>query len=277
MEREEEAYLALLASLLSRPPRDTRNAITRSIFGKQLTFDLSDGRLPVLTSKRLSIKNILGELLWFISGSTNTADLHARGIHFWDANASREFLDSRGLDYPEGELGPVYGRQWRKWTGADGGSVDQLAEVVRQLKKDPYSRRIVLSAWNVADLDKMALPPCHVLCQFYVDDGTLSCQLYQRSADVFLGLPFNITSYCLLTHILAHITGLKPGRFIHTLGDVHLYEVHQEAAIQQLARPGHPFPRIRFTRDFTIDDIKEEDVEVENYLCEPWIRAPMIA
>ena len=271
MEREEEEYLALLRELMAQPARDTRNAVTRSVFARQLSFDLRDGRLPMLTTKKMSLKMILGELLWFISGSTNVSDLHSRGVHFWDANSSREFLDSRGLDYPEGELGPIYGHQWRKWGN------DQLATIVRQLKEDPHSRRIILSAWNVSDLDKMALPPCHVLSQFYVSNGMLSCQLYQRSADAFLGLPFNITSYCLLTHILAHITGLKADRFIHTLGDVHLYDSHLEAATTQLDRSGYEFPRVSFLRDFTIDDIQDDDVIVTGYKSEGLLRAPLIA
>lgn len=221
---------------------------TRSLFGHQMRFDLTEG-FPLVTTKKVHVKSVIHELLWFLQGSTNVGYLNQNGVTIWD-----EWADARG------ELGPVYGRQWRSWPTADGRHIDQISHVVEAIKKNPDSRRHIVSAWNVGELDKMALPPCHCLFQFYVADGTLSCQLYQRSADVFLGVPFNIASYALLTLMVAQVTGLEPGTFVHSLGDVHLYENHIEQADAQLKRAPRPLPRmelnpdIRSLFDFVYDD-----------------------
>eukprot|EP00011_Vannellida_sp_DIVA3-517-6-12_P005517 CAMPEP_0114618676 /NCGR_PEP_ID=MMETSP0168-20121206/7821_1 /TAXON_ID=95228 ORGANISM="Vannella sp., Strain DIVA3 517/6/12" /NCGR_SAMPLE_ID=MMETSP0168 /ASSEMBLY_ACC=CAM_ASM_000044 /LENGTH=456 /DNA_ID=CAMNT_0001829821 /DNA_START=54 /DNA_END=1424 /DNA_ORIENTATION=+ len=289
---QEEPYLDLVRRvLLEGEVRGDRTGVgTRSLFGQRMVFDISDS-LPVITTKKVLVSKVLGELLWLISGSTAVADLQARGIHFWDANSSREFLDKRGLtDYKEGDLGPVYGFQWRHfgaaYAGCDadysGQGQDQLAEVVRLIREDPYSRRILLSAWNPQDLAKMALPPCHLLAQFYVrEDKYLDCQLYQRSGDLFLGVPFNITSYSTLTYMLAHITGYKPGRFTHVLGDAHVYLNHIEAANKQLARTPRPFPRLVFKgrengeKITEIDQFAQDDFILLDYHPCGFIRAPM--
>lgn len=223
---------------------------TRSLFGHQMRFDLTEG-FPLVTTKKVHVKSVIHELLWFLQGSTNVGYLNQNGVTIWD-----EWADARG------ELGPVYGRQWRSWPTADGRHIDQISHVVEAIKKNPDSRRHIVSAWNVGELDKMALPPCHCLFQFYVADGTLSCQLYQRSADVFLGVPFNIASYALLTLMVAQVTGLEPGTFVHSFGDVHLYENHIEQADAQLKRAPRPLPRmelnpdIRSLFDFVYDDFK---------------------
>lgn len=237
---------------------------TVSVFGHQMRFDLAES-FPLLTTKRLHLRSIIYELLWFLQGETNIRYLKENGVSIWD-----EWADDNG------ELGPVYGYQWRSWPTADGRHLDQISQVIEQLKKTPDSRRMIVSAWNVADLEKMALPPCHALFQFYVADGKLSCQLYQRSADIFLGVPFNIASYALLTLMVAQVTGLKPGEFIHTLGDAHLYLNHLEQTEQQLAREPYPLPQIKLNPAITsIFDFKYEDFELVNYQFHPHIKAPV--
>ncbi|GEM84348.1 MAG: thymidylate synthase [Meiothermus sp.] len=237
---------------------------TRSVFGYQMRFDLSQG-FPLVTTKKVHWKSVVYELLWFLRGETNIRFLRENGVTIWDEWANQE-----------GELGPVYGKQWRSWEGANGQTIDQMAWVVEEIKRNPDSRRLVVSAWNVADLPKMALAPCHILFQFYVAQGRLSCQLYQRSADIFLGVPFNIASYSLLTLMLAQVTGLEAGEFIHTLGDAHLYQNHFEQARLQLSREPRPLPTVRLNpavRDlfaFTF-----EDIVLENYHPHPRIAAPV--
>jgi thymidylate synthase len=237
---------------------------TFSVFGHQMRFDLGTG-FPVTTTKKLHLRSIIHELLWFLKGDTNVAYLKANKVSIWD-----EWADDNG------ELGPVYGKQWRSWACPDGRTVDQISQVVEMIRTNPDSRRLIVSAWNVADIDGMALPPCHCLFQFYVAEGRLSCQLYQRSADVFLGVPFNIASYALLTHMVAQVTGLRPGDFVHTLGDAHLYSNHIEQADLQLSRPPLALPKLELNpevRDlfaFTYDDIK-----LEGYEAHPHIPAPV--
>ncbi len=237
---------------------------TLSVFGHQMRFDLAEG-FPLVTTKRLHLKSIIHELLWFLMGDTNIAYLKANGVSIWD-----DWADEKG------DLGPVYGAQWRSWPARDGGTIDQIADVVERIRRTPDSRRLIVTAWNPADVEAMALPPCHCLFQFWVADGRLSCQLYQRSADIFLGVPFNIASYALLTHMMAHVTGLKAGEFIHTLGDAHLYRNHLEQADQQLMREPLPLPRLLLKRDVkTIDGFKYEDFEIVNYQAHPHIKAPV--
>ena len=237
---------------------------TRSIFGHQLRFDLGAG-FPLVTTKRVAFRLIVHELLWFLSGSTNIKYLTDHNVHIWD-----EWADESG------ELGPVYGSQWRSWPAPGGGSIDQISQVMRRIKDDPNSRRHIVSAWNVAEVDSMALPPCHALFQFYVADGRLSCQLYQRSADLFLGVPFNIASYALLTLMMAQVCDLAPGDFVHTFGDAHLYDNHVAQADKQLAREPLPLSKVRLNPDvkdlfaFTIDDI-----ELIDYSCHGTIKAPI--
>jgi thymidylate synthase len=237
---------------------------TRSIFGHQTRYDLAAG-FPVLTTKKLHLKSIIIELLWFLRGDTNIAYLHQHGVTIWDEWANAQ-----------GELGPVYGRQWRSWPDGKGGQIDQIAKLVEGIVKNPNSRRHIVSAWNPAEVDEMALPPCHCLFQFHVANGRLSCQLYQRSADIFLGVPFNIASYALLTMMVAQVTGLKAGDFIHTLGDAHLYHNHFEQARLQLTRTPKPLPRMKINP--AVRDIlafTPGDFELENYMADPAIRAPI--
>jgi thymidylate synthase len=237
---------------------------TLSVFGWQMRFDLAQG-FPVVTTKKLHLRSIVHELLWFLRGETNVKSLREAGVTIWD-----EWADANG------ELGPVYGAQWRSWPKRDGGTIDQIADVIARIKKSPDSRRLIVTAWNPADVDKMALPPCHCLFQFYVAEGRLSCQLYQRSADIFIGVPFNIASYALLTHKVAQVTGLKPGEFIHTLGDAHLYLNHLEQADEQLKREPLPLPRLLLKRDVReIDGFRFEDIEIVNYVSHPHIAAPV--
>jgi len=235
---------------------------TLSVFGHQMRFDLSAG-FPMLTTKKLHLKSIVYELLWFLAGDTNIKYLNDHGVRIWD-----EWADERG------DLGPVYGRQWRSWPAPDGSAIDQIANVVTAIRRNPDSRRLIVSAWNPADVDKMALPPCHCLFQFYIANGVLSCQLYQRSADVFLGVPFNIASYALLTLMVAQVTGYKPGEFIHTMGDAHLYLNHLEQARLQLSRPPRPLPRMLLNPAVTdLFSFRYEDFTLEAYDPHPHIKA----
>lgn len=237
---------------------------TLSVFGWQMRFDLAKG-FPLVTTKKLHLRSIIHELLWFVRGDTNIRYLQDNKVTIWD-----EWADANG------DLGPVYGAQWRSWPARDGSTIDQLSEVIERIRRSPDSRRLIVTAWNPADVDRMALPPCHCLFQFYVADGRLSCQLYQRSADIFLGVPFNIASYALLTHMVAHVTGLKPGEFIHTLGDAHLYLNHLEQADAQLAREPLPLPRLVIRRDVKeITDFRFEDFEIVGYQSHPHIAAPV--
>ena len=262
----EQQYLDLLGHVLEHGAAkgDRTGTGTRSVFGWQMRFAL-DSSFPLLTTKKLHFKSILYELLWFLRGETNVRWLQERGVTIWD-----EWADA------DGELGPVYGYQWRNWKTPDGRVIDQISRVIESIRKAPESRRHIVTAWNPADVDRMALPPCHALFQFYVADGRLSCQLYQRSADLFLGVPFNIASYALLTLMVAQVTGLKPGDFVHTLGDAHLYLNHFEQAREQLARAPNPFPRMRINP--AVKDLFEfryEDFTLEGYEPHPAIRAPI--
>ncbi|MCS7064191.1 MAG: thymidylate synthase [Methylacidiphilales bacterium] len=262
----DEIYHQLLRNVLDNGhPRPDRTGVgTLSLFGTQVRFDLRIG-FPLITTKKVHFKSIAHELLWFLRGETNVRSLQAVGVTIWD-----EWADE------DGDLGPVYGAQWRHWKKASGGEVDQIRELIDQLRRDPYSRRHLLTAWNPADLPKMALAPCHVLCQFYVHKGRLSAQLYQRSADLFLGVPFNIASYALLTHILAHLCGYEVGEFIHTFGDLHLYTNHLEQAKIQLARSSFPPPQLRIASEVReIDELRYEHILLSNYQHHPAIPAPV--
>lgn len=259
-------YLDLLQHILDKgvEKTDRTGTGTLSVFGYQLRCDLADG-FPLLTTKKLHVPSIVHELLWFLSGETNIAYLKQNKVRIWD-----EWADA------DGNLGPVYGYQWRHWRGADGVEVDQIRQLIDQIRQTPDSRRLIVSAWNVADLPKMALPPCHAFFQFYVAEGRLSCQLYQRSADVFLGVPFNIASYALLLSMVAHVTDLQPGEFIHTFGDVHLYKNHLEQAQLQLTREPRPLPTLSIRRKVdSIFDFHADDFVIENYDPHPHIKAPV--
>ena len=259
-------YLDLMRTVLeSGAAKDDRTGTgTRSIFGHQMRFDLSDG-FPLITTKKLHLKSVIHELLWFLRGESNVRYLQEHGVSIWD-----EWADDRG------ELGPVYGVQWRSWPTADGGSVDQINWVVHEIRTNPTSRRLLVSAWNVGEIGGMALPPCHALFQFYVREGTLSCQLYQRSADIFLGLPFNIASYALLTQMVARVTELRPGHLVVTLGDAHLYANHVDQARTQLARTPRPLPTLRLATEIhDIDAFRFEDFELVDYDPYPHIKAPV--
>ena len=261
-----QQYLDLLRRVRTEgvTKTDRTGTGTLSVFGHQMRFDLSKG-FPLVTTKKLHVKSIIVELLWFLSGATNTQYLKEHGVSIWD-----EWADA------EGNLGPVYGKQWRSWEAADGTTIDQIEGAVSDLKRNPDSRRIIVTAWNPGDLSKMALAPCHCLFQFYAADGRLSCQLYQRSADIFLGVPFNIASYALLTMMMAQVTGLKPGEFVHTFGDAHLYLNHIEQADLQLSREPRPLPEMKINPAVTsIFDFKYEDFELSRYDPWPHIKAPV--
>jgi thymidylate synthase len=260
------AYLDLLDHVLHHGTEktDRTGTGTRSVFGWQMRFDLAEG-FPLVTTKKVHWKSVVHELIWFLRGDTNVAYLKEHGVSIWD-----EWADANG------ELGPVYGRQWRAWPTADGGAVDQIRWVVEEIRRNPDSRRLIVSAWNVGELPKMALMPCHTLFQFYVADGKLSCQLYQRSGDIFLGVPFNIASYALLTHMVAQVCGLGVGDFVHTLGDAHLYNNHVEQARLQLGREPRPLPRVVLNpRVRALEDFRYEDVVLEGYAPHPAIKAPV--
>jgi thymidylate synthase len=261
-----QAYLDLLRDVLEHGAvkADRTGTGTRSVFGRQLRFDLREG-FPLLTTKKLHLRSIVHELLWFLKGETNIAYLKDNKVRIWDEWA--------GAD---GELGPVYGKQWRRWSGSDGNEIDQVQWVVDEIKRNPDSRRLIVSAWNVADLPKMALMPCHTLFQFYVANGKLSCQLYQRSGDIFLGVPFNIASYALLTHMVAQACGLGVGDFVHTLGDAHLYSNHYEQAREQLSRTPRALPALRLNPDVTdLFAFTYDDIAFEHYDPLPAIKAPV--
>ncbi len=258
-------YLDLLNHILESgvSKEDRTGTGTLSVFGYQMRFDLAKG-FPVVTTKKLHLRSIIHELLWFLMGDTNIKYLNENGVSIWD-----EWADDNG------ELGPVYGSQWRSWT-IDGKSIDQISNVVEQIRTNPDSRRLIVSAWKVDEIEKMALPPCHCLFQFYVAEGKLSCQLYQRSCDVFLGVPFNIASYSLLAMMVAQVTGLQPGEFIHTLGDAHLYKNHLEQARKQLSRSPKPLPTMKMNPDVKdLFEFKYEDFELVGYDCHPGIKAPI--
>lgn len=262
----EQPYLDLIREVRDHgTTRADRTGVgTRSVFGRQMRFDLSRG-FPVLTTKKLHLRSIIHELLWFIAGDTNIAYLHDHGVRIWD-----EWADENG------DLGPVYGYQWRSWPAPGGQSIDQLANIIDSIRNNPDSRRHIVTAWNPAQVDDMALPPCHALFQFYVAEGRLSCQLYQRSADMFLGVPFNIASYALLTHMVAQVCGLEAGDFVHTLGDAHLYLNHLEQVDIQLSRTPYDPPRLWLNPE--IDDLfyfRFEDIELQGYVCHPAIKAPI--
>ena len=259
-------YLDLLRHVLEQGDEksDRTGTGTRSVFGWQMRFDLNEG-FPLVTTKKLHTRSIIHELLWFLKGETNIAYLKDNKVSIWD-----EWADESG------ELGPVYGKQWRSWEGADGAAIDQISWLIDEIKRNPDSRRLIISAWNVADLPKMALMPCHSLFQFYVVDGKLSCQLYQRSGDIFLGVPFNIASYALLTHMVAQVCGLKVGDFVHTLGDAHLYSNHFDQAREQLARTPGTLPTLRLNPEVSdIFDFRFEDIEIRDYHPQAAIKAPV--
>ena len=259
-------YLDLLNKIMTEGvvKGDRTGTGTKSIFGYQMRFNLSEG-FPLLTTKKLHLKSIIHELLWFLAGDTNIKYLNDNKVTIWD-----EWADEKG------DLGHVYGYQWRSWPTPDGSHIDQISQLVEQIKNNPNSRRLIVSAWNVADIDNMALPPCHALFQFYVADGRLSCQLYQRSADVFLGVPFNIASYALLTIMIAQVTGLQPGEFVHTLGDTHIYLNHFEQVQTQLERTPRALPRMKINPDVkSIFDFRYEDFTLEEYDPYPTIKAPI--
>jgi thymidylate synthase len=282
---DEQQYLTLMNSIVNDGlVMDGRNGQVKSSFGEKMVFNLD--RFPLLTTKKMGHKTILRELLWFLKGSTDNQALKDKNVHIWDQNASKEFLESRGLPYEEDDLGPVYGFQWRHFgasykdrdTDYTGQGFDQIKWLIQEIKDNPSSRRLILNAWNPPDLDKMALPPCHILSQFYVNqqEGTLSCQLYQRSGDMFLGVPFNIASYAYLTYILCKLTGYKPGKLYHVLGDAHVYQEHYQAVKDQYKRVPKVFPKLTISDELTdIDNIDEKMFSLEEYSSYSRISAPM--
>lgn len=256
-------YIDLLRHVIDhgRPREDRTGTGTKSVFGYQMRFNLEEG-FPVVTTKKLHLKSIIHELLWFLTGDTNVKYLQDNGVRIWN-----EWADENG------DLGHIYGYQWRSWPTPEGNSVDQITQLINDINTNPTSRRLIVSAWNVGDLDKMNLPPCHLLFQFYVNEGRLSCQLYQRSADIFLGVPFNIASYALLTMMVAQVTGLKPGDFVHTFGDAHIYNNHFDQVNLQLSRTPFPLPQMKINPDVkSIFDFKYDDFELVNYQCHPHIK-----
>jgi len=256
-------YIDLLRHVLEhgRPREDRTGTGTKSVFGYQMRFNLEEG-FPVVTTKKLHLKSIIHELLWFLDGDTNVKYLQDNGVRIWN-----EWADENG------DLGHIYGYQWRSWPTPEGTFIDQISQLIHDIKTNPTSRRLIVSAWNVGDLDKMNLPPCHLLFQFYVNEGRLSCQLYQRSADIFLGVPFNIASYALLTMMVAQVTGLKPGDFVHTFGDAHIYNNHFDQVELQLSRTPFPLPQMKINPDVkSIFDFKYDDFELVNYQCHPHIK-----
>ena len=259
-------YLDMMRYVLERgvPKPDRTGTGTLAVFGYQARYDLAEG-FPVLTTKKLHLHSIIHELLWFLNGDTNVKYLHDNGVTIWDEWANEN-----------GDLGPIYGAQWRSWRTPRGNAIDQISRAIEQIRTTPDSRRIIVSAWNVGELDEMALPPCHAFFQFYVAEGRLSCQLYQRSADIFLGVPFNIASYALLLMMVSQVTHLQPGEFIHTLGDAHLYLNHRDQARLQLSRDPYPLPRMKLNPEVTsIFDFRYSDFELQNYQCHPHIKAPV--
>ena len=256
-------YIDLLRHVIDhgRPREDRTGTGTKSVFGYQMRFNLEEG-FPVVTTKKLHLKSIIHELLWFLAGDTNVKYLQDNGVRIWN-----EWADENG------DLGHIYGYQWRSWPTPEGNSVDQITQLINDINTNPTSRRLIVSAWNVGDLDKMNLPPCHLLFQFYVNEGRLSCQLYQRSADIFLGVPFNIASYALLTMMVAQVTGLKPGDFVHTFGDAHIYNNHFDQVNLQISRVPFPLPQMKINPDVkSIFDFKYDDFELVNYQCHPHIK-----
>lgn len=271
----EQQYLNSLRYILENGvDKPNRTGVsTRAVFGMQMRFDLTKG-FPAITTKKLYFDSVKAELLWFISGSSNVKDLNKLGCHIWDANSEAPYWRSKAKF--EGDVGRIYGVQWRSWRGVDGKTVDQLKEVIEKIKTNPYDRRLIVSAWNPAELGEMALPPCHVLFQFYVAEGKLSLQMYQRSCDMFLGVPFNIASYSLLLLMVAQVTGLKPFEFIHTLGDAHIYHNHFEQVKEQLSRKPFPPPKLWLNPEIkNIDDFKMEDIKLIDYNFHPPIKAQM--
>jgi thymidylate synthase len=259
-------YLDLLEHVLENGNEklDRTGTGTKSVFGYQMRFNLNEG-FPLVTTKKLHLRSIIHELLWFLQGNTNIKYLHDNKVTIWD-----EWADKNG------DLGPIYGKQWRRWETKDGKVIDQISELIELIKKEPYSRRLLINAWNVGEINQMALPPCHILFQFYVANNKLSCQLYQRSADIFLGVPFNIASYALLTHMIAQVCGLEVGDFVHTFGDAHLYSNHFEQARLQLSRSPYPLPELKLNKEIkSIFDFKFEDIEILNYQSHPTIKAPI--
>lgn len=259
-------YLDLLEHVLDNGniKEDRTGTGTKSVFGYQMRFNLQEG-FPMVTTKKLHTRSIIHELLWFLQGNTNIKYLHENEVTIWD-----EWADENG------DLGPIYGKQWRSWTNQKGETIDQISQLIEQIKTEPNSRRLLINAWNVGEIDDMALPPCHILFQFYINNGKLSCQLYQRSADIFLGVPFNIASYALLTHMIAQVCDLEVGEFIHTLGDAHIYSNHFDQAKLQLSRESYPLAQLKLNKDIrSIFDFKYEDIEILNYKSHPTIKAPI--
>ena len=283
---DETGYIDLLKKIIEKGnKKNDRTGIgTISTFGEQLRFNLKD-QFPLLTTKKTFWKGVSKELLWFLKGDTNANNLQKENIHIWDGNSSREFLDSRGLQHlEEGDLGPVYGFNWRHWNAKyencekdyKNEGVDQVENIINEIKTNPNSRRLILTSWNPSTLDEVALPACHTFCQFYVNNGDLSCQMYQRSADMFLGVPFNIASYALLTYMIAHVTNLKPKELIIAIGDAHIYKNHVEQANEQIKREIYEFPTLKIKGNIQcIDDFKYEDFEIENYKSHGIIKAKM--